>query len=305
MHLTTALFLLTLSPDAPAAPQTLTLQLPAFGSAAPQSTGLRSFSGRLRLDDTRAHLAQGARQTPPSAATPAPAAQSAPATGTATPAPAAEAPAEEAQPTAEAQPAEASGEGSGCAEACDIDCETCREADRMAQQLMRHRGRVLRTHRAFAIATWGSFLATMAVGTIQAVNQDTWFGRGACSSDPNAFACRESSYVTGLHQLLAFTSTGLYVTSGVIAASAPDPENAASGDDAPSRRLALHKTLAWVHGIGMILLPVLGVLSANPQIFGVTDPEARADFGRAMRTIHLFTGYATFTALTVAGILEF
>lgn len=208
-----------------------------------------------------------------------------------------------AQPAA-AQPAAAQPACPSAGESCSIDCATCQESEQLARTVMRHRERSLRTHRAFALAAWGSMLVTEVLGTIQLVNQDTWFGRGACASDPGAFACRQSSLVTGLHEGFAFTTVGLYLTAGVIAASAADPEHAAEGEGRAQSRLRLHKTMAWIHGAGMVLLPILGIVSAFPQIVGATTDEARADVGRAMRTIHGIVGYTTFAALTFSGVLE-
>jgi hypothetical protein len=76
------------------------------------------------------------------------------------------------------------------------------------------------------------------------------------------------------------------------------------GDGAAQRRLRLHKTLAWIHGAGMVLLPLLGIISANPQILGATTNEARAEVGRAMRSLHAIVGYTTFTAFTIAAAIE-
>jgi hypothetical protein len=217
----------------------------------------------------------------------------APATGGgAAEAPAAQAPA--AQPSAEAP-----------AEQCDVDCEEAREGQRMARYVLRNRSNTLRTHRAFAIAAWSTMLVTEVLGTIQAVNQDTWFGRGNCASDPRGFACEQYSLVQSLHQGFAFATTALYTTAGVLAIAAPDPEHASVGEGGAERRLRTHKVLAWVHGAGMVLLPILGILSIHPEIFGINDNEARADFSRATRSVHTVLGFATFAALTTAGILEF
>lgn len=189
-------------------------------------------------------------------------------------------------------------------DACAADREACQESEQIARTVLRHRERSLRTHRAFGIAAWSSLLITEVLGTIQLVNQDSWFGRGACASNPDAFGCRQSSLITGLHEGFAFTTVGLYLTAGIIAVSAADPEHASEGDGAAQRRLRLHKTLAWIHGAGMILLPLMGVISAYPQILGASSNEARADVGRAMRTLHAIVGYSTFTAFTIAAAIE-
>lgn len=206
-------------------------------------------------------------------------------------------------PAAEEAPAATSADTPSPATTCDLDCETAQEDARLARYVLRRRARLLRVHRAFAIAAWSALLVTEVLGTIQAVNQPTWFGDGACSRDPEAFGCHQSSLITGLHETFAFTTTALYTTAGILAVAAPDPENAADGDGRAPRTLRLHKTLAWVHGAGMILLPLLGVITAHPQIVGVS-PDAQADFGRAMRTVHAVVGYTTFAALSFSAYLE-
>ncbi len=188
---------------------------------------------------------------------------------------------------------------------CDIDCEDAREGQRLGRFVMRNRESTLRTHRAFAIAAWSTMLVTEALGTIQMVNQDTWFGRGNCASDPRGFACEQVSLVQSLHETFAFITTGLYTTAGVLAVAAPDPDRASEGNGGAESRLRLHKTLAYIHGAGMIILPILGILSVHPEVFGINDNDTRADFTRATRTVHSLLGFATFATFTAAGILEF
>ncbi len=223
-------------------------------------------------------------------------------------------------PPAGAAPAQTTGGGSAqtpptgqacpaAGESCEIDCETCRESDTAARYLYRRRAAVLRTHRAFAIAAWGSLVATEVFGTIMAFSRDTWFGDGACNgsafADRHTFVC--GSTIRNIHSVLAFTTVGLYTTAGILAVSAPDPDRASVGNDRPARRLRLHKILAWVHAGGMILMPFLGIMSANPQIVGIdpaTDTQGALDFQRGMRTIHEIVGFTTLSALTFAGVLE-
>lgn len=200
-------------------------------------------------------------------------------------------------------PAEAESTGGGGGEACDVDCETAHEDGRMARYVMRSRARTLRVHRAFAIASWSTMLVTEVLGTIQAVNQPTWFGDGACSGDPEAFGCHQSSMITGIHEAFAFTTTALYTTAAILAIAAPDPENASVGEGRAESTLRLHKTMAWVHGVGMVLLPLLGVVTAHPQILGISQ-AAQGDFSRAMRSVHTVIGYSTFAALTFSAWLE-
>ncbi len=186
----------------------------------------------------------------------------------------------------------------------DIDCDAYHEAERNSRYVLHRRGSLLRTHRAFAIAAWATMLVTEGLGTILAINQDTWFGRGNCAGDPSSFGCRDTSLIEGLHETAAFITEGLYTTAGVLAVAAPDPEDASVGTGEAESTLRLHKLLAWIHGSGMIALPILGILSMTPQMFGVTGDAARADFSRALRSIHTIVGYTTFAALTFSGYLE-
>lgn len=294
--LSTLVLALTHAVAAPSADAPLQLR-DDFSAASPWTLDLNLHAERFGLDNRgsawRTHLAQSARR----AATPDAAAPAAATPATAAPA----AQGETAGPASDAASGESTGEAA--AEQCDIDCETCRDDDRLARYVTRNRGRTLRTHRAFAIAAWSTMLVTEVLGTIQAVNQPTWFGDGACSSNPEAFGCHNSSTITGMHEFFAITTTALYTTAGVLAVAAPDPENASEGDGEAERTLRLHKVFAYIHGAGMILLPVLGILSAHPQILGINE-NVQGDFSRAMRTIHTVVGYSTFAALTFSGYLE-
>lgn len=286
----TALLLLTLSrglsgEPSDAAPPALSLHGEA-AQPSPWSMDLTLRGGPFMAQPTRASSAdQPARPTVGASAQVAPLAVAQPA------------------PPAQATAAQASAEPPP--EQCDVECEDARAGQRAARYVMRNRESTLRTHRAFAIAAWSTMLVTEALGTIQMINQDTWFGRGNCASDPRAFACQQYSLVQSLHETFAFVTTGLYTTAGVLAVAAPDPENASVGQGGAESRLRLHKTLAYIHGAGMIILPILGILSIHPEIFGINDNDARADFTRATRTVHSILGYATFATFTAAGILEF
>ncbi len=191
---------------------------------------------------------------------------------------------------------------------CEVDCETCRDANREAYHVLLRRRHSLDLHRGFALAAWGGLAVTEVLGTILAINHPTWFGDGSCgpsSGIGGEFGCGRG--LASLHETFAFITTGLYTTAGVIAATAPDPDNAAGGADPTSGRLRLHKTLAWVHGAGMILLPILGVLASNPQIFGldpVADHDTVRDYQDAMRSIHTLVGYTTFAAFSISAGVE-
>lgn len=302
MLATTALILVTLGGGAnmraptPRVVPPLALDGVSVGAGMARGFGLHSevlgeFSG-VRLG--RSLLAQTATSTTPPATT---AATTPPA---ATPAGAAGA-----------------GEGSACGEQCDIDCETCRESDRQARYVTRRRAVTLRTHRAFALAAWGSLVVTEALGTMLAINQQTWFGRGNCRAAAEDmsqtrifgpdFGC--GGGLLALHETFAFLTVGLYTTAGVIAVTAPDPDHESVGDGTQARTLRLHKTLAYVHAAGMILMPILGILSIHPELFLDQNSPSYGDnaqsFTSSMRSIHTIVGFATLGALTAALITEF
>ena len=71
-------------------------------------------------------------------------------------------------------------------------------------------------------------------------------------------AAGRKSSATGrdLHGALGIATTGLYFTSAYYAMFAPTvPGTSTRG------QIRLHKTLAWIHGPGMILTPILGALA--------------------------------------------
>lgn len=193
---------------------------------------------------------------------------------------------------------------------CEIGCEECREYDQQARDVLRRRRHMLTTHRAFAIGTWSALLVTEVLGTISAINQDTWFGTGACASgrpDDAVFGSYGCGGLRSLHLTFAFITTGLYITSGVLALAAPDPERASASGDGAARRLRVHKALSWVHATGMILMPLLGILASNPEIVmgsGADGASSRQDFSRAMRSVHEIVGYTTFAAFSTAAFFE-
>ncbi|MDP3275864.1 MAG: hypothetical protein Q8Q09_11750 [Deltaproteobacteria bacterium] len=257
-------------------------------------------------------IAQRARRAPTSTSTstgsagaPAPAPAPAPAVAPEPePTPAAEPAAEPvATPPAEV-PADAP-----AADAAPVDDTAPEEPD---IELLQHRHHTIGLHRPLGIATWGTLLATEVLGTIASINQRTWFGNGLCNARTadgmpamrapilGDFGC---SGLSTLHGVFAFATVSLYTTTGIYALSMPDPERASEGDSRGAGRLRIHKALAWIHAGGMILLPLLGFLGANPATFGIVDDAAQS-YSSAFRSVHEIVGFTTFAALTGAMIVE-
>lgn len=195
--------------------------------------------------------------------------------------------------------------------ACEISCAACRVSDQQARDLLRRRRVATNLHRGFAIGTWASMLITEVFSTIEAVNHDTWFGQGACAAGRPEEAVLGSygcGGARGMHLTFTLLSTGLYATTGVLAATAPDPERVSEGSGAEARHLRVHRALTWIHAAGMILLPIFSVLASNPEMLvgsGADAAGAREDLSRAMRSMRMLVGYTTLGAYSVAAIYGF
>ncbi|MBI5514946.1 MAG: hypothetical protein HY909_14315 [Deltaproteobacteria bacterium] len=186
------------------------------------------------------------------------------------------------------------------------DYNDLRASEATARYTLRRRRASLTTHRAFALAAWGSFLVTEVFGTLQALNQPTWFGDGACRTMSGCVGGDFASHFTDLHAVFAFTTVGLYTTAGVIAVTTADPDRESEGPSTHASTLRLHKILAWVHAGGMIALPILGLLTTRPTLIlgdNATSDEIQS-YTRTMRSLHMMVGYTTFAAFTFAGALE-
>ncbi len=160
--------------------------------------------------------------------------------------------------------------------------------------------RIRRVHRAFEWSTAGALALVAGMGTIAAINQPTVFGDGRCygGGDP-IFASYGCDGFSLLHGLVGVVSTVLYVGERTIYFA----RNPIPVESRGTRAYAAYRALGWVHLAGMILMPVLGLVAANPQIFGAED-DKQSDFSRALRTTHVFVGIVTGGAYVSATILD-
>ncbi len=108
--------------------------------------------------------------------------------------------------------------------------------------------------------------------------------------DPNS-GQRNDPYRSS-HQLFVTTTIALYAGTGLLSVLSPPPFIRREGEMSTT---TIHKTLAWVHFIGMVVTPILGstVLKRGPIGRYVDLNQAR---------FHQITGYATAAALTAAMI---
>jgi hypothetical protein len=104
-----------------------------------------------------------------------------------------------------------------------------------------------------------------------------------------SFAGGKSTSSTGrdLHASLGGLTTGLYFTTASFSVFAPKvPGTQTRGP------IRLHKALAWIHGSGMILTPVLGVMAF--------DQRNRGERVHGIASAHGAVGYVTAAAYGLA-----
>jgi hypothetical protein len=140
------------------------------------------------------------------------------------------------------------------------------------QERLNRRSHMLKIHQELGLVTAASFLATLL----------TSGGAGSRVSSPGA---------RDLHAGLGVITVGLYGTTAWYALSAP--KIAGTPARGPIR---LHKALAWIHGPGMILTPILGEMafdqrSRGERVTGIASAHGAvaavtaAAFGAAMLSI--------------------
>lgn len=160
--------------------------------------------------------------------------------------------------------------------------------------------RFRRWERALKWSTGGALVLTSTLGVIAAMNQPTAFGDGRCAEgDPvlGTYGCdRGLSTLHGMSGILAVT---LYTANGALALAIPGPVGNVS-----ARERGWHRALTYVHLGGIVLQPILGIVSAFPQVVGVRDQLPSDPFPRNLRTIHVGLGVVTTAAYLATIALE-
>ncbi len=121
------------------------------------------------------------------------------------------------------------------------------QANAQEQARLDKRSRMLKTHQKLGLVTAGLMAATVA----------TSFGAKGHHGVPG------SSTGRNLHMGLGIATTDLYFTSAYFAIRAPKIHGAEVRGP-----IRVHKTLAWIHGTGMILTPILGSIAYAQQSRG-------------------------------------
>lgn len=147
-------------------------------------------------------------------------------------------------------------------------------SDPAEQARLDKRSHMLKIHQRMGLITAGPLLATIIVGA------------GAGGRQP-------SSSTRDLHAALGATTAGLYFTTAYFAIFAPKiPGTETRGP------IKLHKALAWVHGAGMILTPILGEMAFQQKSRG----EKVHGIAQAHGPVAIITGVAYGAALLSVSI---
>jgi hypothetical protein len=149
-------------------------------------------------------------------------------------------------------------------------------------------------------STAASLVVTSTLGTMVAMNQPTAFGDGRCiTGDPvlGTYGCDRG--LSTLHGSAAVLSVTLYTANAVLRLAAPESKGYVSEAARP-----WHTALSWVHLVGIVIQPVMGLVAAYPQVIGKSTTIPTDPFPRNLRTVHIFVGYITTAAFLTTTILE-
>jgi hypothetical protein len=128
------------------------------------------------------------------------------------------------------------------------------QSDPKAQARLDKRSHMLKVHQRLGLITTVPLVATVIMGGMAGGRQT-------------------SSTSRDLHAALGSATVGLYVTTAYFSIFAPKvPGTATRGS------IRLHKALAWIHGPGMILTPILGEMAfaeknRGERVHGIASPH--------------------------------
>jgi uncharacterized surface anchored protein len=164
------------------------------------------------------------------------------------------------------------------------------QANPEEQARLDKRSRMLQMHQRLGLITTGPLVATVILGAFAG-------GKSTSSTDRD------------LHAALGATTAGLYFATAYYAIFAPKiPGTKTEGN------IKLHKAMAWIHGPGMILTPILGEMaysqkSKGEKVHGIAQYHGEvaivtaAAYGVAILSVSLKSGSAKRSAHHVAALL--
>ncbi len=142
------------------------------------------------------------------------------------------------------------------------------QANPLEQARLDKRTHMLKVHQRLGLITTAPMLATVIMGS---------FAGGRSTS----------STTRDVHAALGATTTGLYFTTAYFAIRAP--KISGTQTRGPIR---LHKALAWIHGPGMVLTPILGIMAFQQK--------SRGERVHGIASAHGAVGYITAAAYGAA-----
>lgn len=157
------------------------------------------------------------------------------------------------------------------------------DADRIRRLTRQRRGQ-MNVHQALSIALIPILGATAVMGTANRVRIDQ--GAPLTATD---FA---------VHRGLAIGAASLYITTALLAITAPNPMRDLLGDSRVAGKRdssKIHRTLAVLHAFVFAALAVTGILDANAPM--------SADAYAVVNKLHLVEGWAMFGLVTASGIV--
>ena len=161
--------------------------------------------------------------------------------------------------------------------------ETDIDVERL-QRLTKQRRVQMTLHQVLSITLIPTLGATAATGTANRIRIDQ-----GTPLTPADFA---------VHRGLAVTSAALYVTTALMAITAPNPMRALIGTSRPLGKRdssQVHKALAIAHASVFVALVVTGIVAANASL----SPDAYSVLNR----FHVVEGWAFFRLVTASGIV--
>jgi hypothetical protein len=141
---------------------------------------------------------------------------------------------------------------------------------------------------------------TGTLGGLLAYNLPNELHDGSCTTGDPVFGTYGCGSLGTVHGVSAVVSIALYTSTATLEIGIPNvpaPEKIAS-------HRTLYKGLTYAHLTGIIVQPVLGILSRFPDVIGIDDPGHQADFSKVTRTVHAGIGIATIAAYITTLALE-
>ena len=166
--------------------------------------------------------------------------------------------------------------------------------------LAEHRASLLRAHRTLEYTTAGALALTAAGGVVAAINQPTLFGDGRCVSGDPIFGDYGCTGFSMIHGTAGVFTTMSYVATMTVALSVPKLPGG-RGEPGPFDHGGVHRAATWVHVVGFVAMPLLGLTGAHPEMLGIEDSE---HFSETVRTVHAGLGVITAGAFTTTVMIE-